>query len=245
MFESLDFFQLVSKGGYTIIILIICSVILIAVLIEKFISLSRIKNPTRKEIDEMKSVIESGDIKTVVEISQKSKMFLGDVLIEGLKNKNGIAIKEAVLRKISQKILLLEKHLFIIGTIGVISPFVGLLGTVLGIMRAFHDLGKYGTGNPSIVSAGVSEALITTAAGLLIAIPSVMFYNYFLKKINHISCDIENTAFEILHSLIHGEIVVQENYIREKPLPNLSDGRQTNKSGQACLPNGNQVKKSG
>ncbi|PKM92795.1 MAG: hypothetical protein CVU80_01505, partial [Elusimicrobia bacterium HGW-Elusimicrobia-4] len=147
MFENLDFFQLLSKGGYTIIILMVCSVVLVAVVIEKFIALSRIKNMSKKEIDEIKSAVASADIKTASEISQKSKTFLGDVLEEGLKNKNSVAIKESVLRKISQKILPLEKHLFIVGTIGVISPFVGLLGTVLGIMRAFHDLGKYGAGN--------------------------------------------------------------------------------------------------
>ncbi|MBI5573119.1 MAG: MotA/TolQ/ExbB proton channel family protein [Elusimicrobia bacterium] len=204
MFESLDFFQLVSKGGYTIVVLMICSVISVAVAVEKFIVLSKMKNMSKKEIDAIQSAVASSDIKAASEISQKSRTFLGDVLAEGLKNKNGVAVKESVLRKISQKVFSLEKYLSAVGTIGAITPFIGLLGTVVGIMRAFHDLGKYGVGNPSIVSSGIAEALIATAAGLLVAIPSVILYNYFSKRINRIAADVENTAFEILNPLIYG-----------------------------------------
>lgn len=206
MFESLDFFQLVSKGGYTIVVLMLCSVISVAVAVEKFIVLSKIKNISKKEIDAIHSAVASSDIKTALEISQKSKTFLGDILAEGFKNKNGVAVKESVLRKISQKVFSLEKYLSAVGTIGAITPFIGLLGTVVGIMRAFHDLGKYGVGNPSIVSAGIAEALIATAAGLLVAIPSVILYNYFSKRINRLAADAENSAFEILNPLIYGSI---------------------------------------
>ncbi|MDD5686837.1 MAG: MotA/TolQ/ExbB proton channel family protein [Elusimicrobia bacterium] len=203
MFESLDFFQLVTKGGYTIVVLILCSIVSVAIVIDKFIAISRIKSLSQKEMDNIKAAVESGDINTAKEISQKNKTLLGEVLIEGLKNKNGIAIKEAVLRKISQKTLSLEKYLSAVGTIGAITPFIGLLGTVIGIMRAFHDLGKYGVGNPSIVSAGIAEALVATAAGLLVAIPSVLLYNYFSKSINHIMVEIENYALEILSPIIY------------------------------------------
>ncbi|HAX62470.1 MAG TPA: hypothetical protein DCX95_07985 [Elusimicrobia bacterium] len=206
MFESLDFFQLISKGGYTIVVLMVCSIISVAVAVEKFIVLSKMKNMSKKEIDGVKSALASSDIKTASEISQKSKTFLGDVLADGLKNKNGAAVKESVLRKISQKILFLEKYLSSLGTIGATAPFIGLLGTVIGIMRAFHDLGKYGVGNPSIVSAGISEALIATAAGLLVAIPSVILYNYFSKRINRLAADVEYAAFEILNPVMYGDI---------------------------------------
>ncbi|MFH0948475.1 MAG: MotA/TolQ/ExbB proton channel family protein [Elusimicrobiota bacterium] len=206
MFESLDFFQLISKGGYTIVVLIICSVISVAVAIEKFIVLLKIKTMSKKEIDEIRISVEAADIKTALEISKKSKTFLGDVLAEGLINKNGVAVKESVLRKISQEVFSFEKYLSTVGTIGAITPFIGLLGTVIGIIRAFHDLGKYGVGNPSIVSAGVAEALIATAAGLLVAIPSVILYNYFSKRINRLAADVENTAFEILNSLIYSPL---------------------------------------
>jgi biopolymer transport protein ExbB len=204
MFESMDFFQLITRGGYTIIVLIICSIISLAVTIEKIIKLSKIKMLSNDKINKIKTAINSNDIEMAKGILQKEKTLLGDVLDEGLKNKDGIAVKEAVLRKTSQQILDLEKYLSAVGTIGAVTPFIGLLGTVIGIMRAFHDLGKYGVGNPSIVSAGIAEALVATAAGLFVAIPSVILYNYFTKRIIRLISEVENTALDILSPIIYG-----------------------------------------
>ena len=192
MFESLNFFQLVSKGGYTIVILMLCSVISVAVAVEKFIVLSKMKNMSKKEIDAIQSAVASSDIKTASEISQKSKTFLGDVLAEGLKNKNGVAVKESVLRKISQKTLSLEKYLSSLGTIGATAPFIGLLGTVLGIMKAFNDLAQASDAGQQTVMAGISVALIATAAGLFVAIPAGIFYNYYTRKVKGIYVSLES-----------------------------------------------------
>ncbi|MDZ7343353.1 MAG: MotA/TolQ/ExbB proton channel family protein, partial [candidate division KSB1 bacterium] len=85
----------------------------------------------------------------------------------------------------------LERYLSILGTMGNIAPFIGLLGTVIGIIRAFHDLAVSGSGGPSVVSAGIAEALITTAAGLVVAIPAVIAYNYFLRRVGTIMSEIE------------------------------------------------------
>lgn len=94
--------------------------------------------------------------------------------------------------------LKLEKYLNILGTIGNIAPFIGLLGTVVGIIRAFHDLSVSGSGGPSVVAAGIAEALLTTAASLVVAIPSVVAYNYFLRRIGTIMVEIE-AAMKMLH----------------------------------------------
>lgn len=203
MFESLNFFQLVSKGGYTIVVLMVCSVISVAVAIEKFMALAKIRTLSKNEVDDIKTAIDSGDIETAKKIAQKSKTILGNVILEGLRNKTGFAVKDAVSIGISQTVLVLEKYLSSMGTIGATAPFIGLLGTVIGIMRAFHDLGKYGVGNPSIVSAGIAEALIATAAGLLVAIPSVILFNYFTRRITRFSVETENKSLEILNPLIY------------------------------------------
>ena len=87
--------------------------------------------------------------------------------------------------------LKLEEYLNILGTMGNIAPFIGLLGTVVGIIRAFQNLAASGSGGPSVVAAGIAEALITTAAGLVVAIPSVVAYNYFLRRIGTIMLEIE------------------------------------------------------
>jgi biopolymer transport protein ExbB len=203
MFESLNFVQLVVKGGYTIFILIICSVISLAVIIQKLLVFRKIKHMTEDEICEIKSAIERGDIKNAAAAAQNSGTLLGDVLAAGLATNNAEAMKSAIARRISREVLHLEKYLPSIGTIGAITPFIGLLGTVIGIMRAFHDLGRYGVGNPAVISIGIAEALIATAAGLMVAIPSVIFYNMFLRKISRVATEVDNAAMEILSPLIH------------------------------------------
>jgi biopolymer transport protein ExbB len=94
-------------------------------------------------------------------------------LVSRLDAEDGMVIE----KEESQEIL--RKRVGLFGTISFISPLIGLLGTVLGVLRAFHDLAKSGSGGPSVVAAGISEALVTTVAGLVVAVPAAMIYNYF------------------------------------------------------------------
>ncbi|MDX2473483.1 MAG: MotA/TolQ/ExbB proton channel family protein [Candidatus Krumholzibacteria bacterium] len=93
---------------------------------------------------------------------------------------------------LSQQKLLLERNTGMLGTMAAIAPLIGLLGTVWGIMRAFHAMGAAGAGAPSVVAAGVAEALVTTAAGLVIAVPAVMLYNHFNRRLNTMLTVAEN-----------------------------------------------------
>ena len=87
-----------------------------------------------------------------------------------------------------------EKNLGWLGTMGNTAPLIGLLGTVWGIMRAFHDLARTGSAGPSVVAAGIAEALFTTAAGLLVAVPAVMLYNHFVRRMTVMLTEAENHA---------------------------------------------------
>lgn len=102
--------------------------------------------------------------------------------------------EEAMQVALSQQKLLLERHTNILGTMAAIAPLIGLLGTVWGIMRAFHDMALTGSAAPSVVAAGVAEALVTTAAGLVIAVPSVMLFNHFTKRLTTMLTVAENHA---------------------------------------------------
>jgi len=192
-----------GKGGYTIIVLVICSIISISVVIQKYFMFSGIKMMTEKEIGVIKSAVAANELDKAKAMAEKSGSYLGRVLAEGLKSQTGEGRKEAIDRAIAAEALALEEYLPAVGTIGNIAPFIGLLGTVVGIMRAFHDLGKYGMGNPSVVSTGISESLIATAAGLLVAIPSVIFYNYYARRINKFMVSVEGLAVEILEPAIY------------------------------------------
>ena len=95
---------------------------------------------------------------------------------------------------LSQQKMLLERNTSMLGTMAAVAPLIGLLGTVWGIMRAFHDMALSGSAAPSIVAAGVAEALVTTAAGLVIAVPAVLLYNHFNRAMNIMLTVSENHA---------------------------------------------------
>jgi biopolymer transport protein ExbB/TolQ len=95
---------------------------------------------------------------------------------------------------LSEQRLQLERNLGVLGTMGNTAPLIGLLGTVWGIMRAFHDMASTGSAGPSVVAAGVAEALFTTAAALVVAVPSVMLYNQFVRRIAVMLTQAENLA---------------------------------------------------
>jgi len=121
------------------------------------------------------------------------QLFVGDADVESTAERLYVAL--------SQQKLLLEKNLNVLGTMAAISPLVGLLGTVMGIMRAFHDMAHVGSAAPSVVAAGVAEALVTTAAGLVIAVPALMMYNHFTRRLNVMLTMAENNARRIRASM--------------------------------------------
>ena len=92
----------------------------------------------------------------------------------------------------------LERYLGILGPLGNISPFIGLIGTVGGIIKAFRDLAMAGGGGPSVVAKGIAEALVATAGGLLVAIPAVIVYNYFMRKVKHLSVEMDVASIRLL-----------------------------------------------
>jgi biopolymer transport protein ExbB/TolQ len=108
-----------------------------------------------------------------------------------------VEIEEKLQIALSEQRLLLERNLGVLGTMGSTAPLIGLLGTVWGIMRAFHDMASTGSAGPSVVAAGVAEALFTTAAGLLVAVPSVLLYNQFVRRIAVMLTVAENQARQL------------------------------------------------
>ena len=104
-------------------------------------------------------------------------------------------------REVTIEVIKLEKYTSVVGTIGNISLYIGLFGTVIGVVRAFHDISSIGTGGISTVIGGVSQALIATATGLMVAIPAVIAYNYFVKRIDQFVNDMELCASELLDAI--------------------------------------------
>ncbi len=136
---------------------------------------------------------------------------LGRILAAGLINMHHEreVMKEAIEETGRQVVLELERFLNTLGTIASITPLLGLLGTVIGMIKVFTAITAHGVGNPTILAGGISEALITTAAGLSVAIPSLMFYRYFRGKVDNLVLNMEEEALKMVE-VIHGEREVAE-----------------------------------
>ncbi len=201
MFKDKGVFEIIHAGGFTIYLLILCSVVSLAVIIERILYYQRRSRVTRPIlIDHLRHEYEAGHIKEAVEICHHADTPFSKVALAGLnlKGHDEKVISNAMEREITIETIKLERFTSIVATIGGTAVYVGLFGTVLGIMRAFGDIGKAGSGGMDVVTTGISEALICTAAGLFVAIPAVVSYNYFMRKIDNFVVDMELAASELM-----------------------------------------------
>jgi biopolymer transport protein ExbB len=187
--------DLIMKGGLTIFVLVFCSILSLKVVVEKFIVFQGIKTKNLDELrDKVIDSLASRDVKSAVHLCKfttwKWLFFtvqspLGSIylyIFENYKLPKEELIDKAY-RRMDRELVKLEKGLGILSTLGSVSPFIGLFGTVIGIIRSFQALSVNQASSYLGVMAGIAEALISTAAGLLVAVPSVMFYNYFIRRI--------------------------------------------------------------
>lgn len=183
-----------TGGEWVIYILILSSVIGVAIMIEKWVLFSR----ERKELQEVKklfgqSIAEEKLEKNLEELGRLSGLS-AQVLCAGLsKISKGVdAVEAAMISLTNQEKQRLESHMIIIGTLGSNAIYVGLFGTVLGVIKAFHDLAQESGAGPEVVMQGLSEALIATAVGLLVSIPCVVAYNVFQKQLKDLLSETES-----------------------------------------------------
>ncbi len=177
----------VTQGGsdailYFMIFLSICS---LAVIIERFIYLRGVTAISKKVIARAQEALKANDLKVLEDLSKNHDSLEGRMLNIALRHretKGKEGMEEVMEGYLLMEKPLLEKNLGFLNTLGNNAPFIGLLGTVLGVVRAFSDLAG-SQGNPAIVMQGISEALVATAVGLFVAIPAVASYNYFIKQV--------------------------------------------------------------
>ncbi len=198
-------FELLSRGGPLMIALLICSVLSLAIIIERLFSLRQSRLMRIDILMEVEIAIKKKDLAGALEWVDKAASPMLKIakvaLINSSKPKQDLktSIEEAGRIEIPK----IEKFMTILQTITVISPLLGLLGTVTGMIKVFQTIVTEGTGNAAILAGGISEALLTTAAGLSIAIPTLIFYNYFNKKIEHMIVEMEHLSVTLLELLTH------------------------------------------
>jgi len=170
--------------------LAVCSVLIVAVAIERWAVLRRERRDVTRFIERVRGAL-ARSREEALRICREDCSSLGDVAAIAFEDG---AKAETVLAGAAAKTEALERPLAVIGTVASIAPFIGLFGTVIGIMRAFRDVSRYGGAAAARVSTGISEALIATAAGLFVAIIATVLYNYFVSWIGRIESELEYAA---------------------------------------------------
>ena len=212
------FLQLIAHGGITMVILAIFSIFSLAVIGERFYAYRKAQKATQEVAEKALQYVADGKMAEALRLCERNtgspvaKVLEAGLLVvvdqanpamSGDRFSRRIeSCKGAMQRTTSAEIIRLEGYLGSLATLGNISPFVGLFGTVLGIIRAFEAISKTGSGGLGTVSAGIAEALVATAAGLFVAIPAVMAYNYFLGRVKLFATAMDNAASEMVDRLL-------------------------------------------
>lgn len=197
--------ELVKAGGWLMWPIILCSILMLIIIIERAIKLkSSTVTPAHLREQLMQRLIEQGDIDRESLENVKQNSPLGDILATGLMNRQyGIhSMTMHMENRASIAIHQLEKNINMLGTIGAIAPLLGLLGTVIGIITAFLAITAGSMQDPALLAAGVSQALITTAGGMLVAIPAVIAYRVFQRRIVDINAAFEQEAGLMMQELL-------------------------------------------
>jgi len=197
------FYNIMEKGGYLMWPIVACSVIALGVFIERMVALRSEKVIPRNLLDKVRSLVSGGKITDAATLCEGNESPLAAVLAAGLKTSNRpIRIRlEAMEEAGKQEAALLERFLGVVGTIAAISPLLGLLGTVTGMIKIFQKVTSSGVGDPRILAGGIWEALITTAAGLTVAIPAYVAYRYLLSRAEWLILEMEHAATGIMQEI--------------------------------------------
>lgn len=214
------------KSSFVMMLLLGCSLIAVTFVIERWLYLKRSAINADIFFTQIREALQRGGLDAAVSICNTSFSAMSAVVRAGLEHSPGgpKATEEIMEAVAMEERARLEKNLNVLGTLGNIAPLIGLFGTVLGIIHAFHAMAMNGTAGPSIISAGIAEALLTTAAGLVVAVPAVVFYNHYVRLVANIMTDIEAVG-KRLSLLLHGsrpnvmQVLPQNNHVKINTVP--------------------------
>lgn len=199
-------FEIIVSGGWLMIPIILCSLIVVGVSIERYWTLNPGKIAPRTLLAQVWSWLKNNQMDAAKLRELKQSSALGSILAAGLSNsKQGRDVmKDSIQEAANQVIHDLEKYISLLGTIANIAPLLGLLGTVFGMIQTFNAIMIQGSGNTGALAGGISVALITTAAGLIVAIPATISHRFFQRRIDSIVVVLEEESIKLVDAL-HSE----------------------------------------
>jgi biopolymer transport protein ExbB len=196
-------FEIVKSGGIVMVPIILCSILAVAITLERLWTLRDQKVVPEELTDKIWQWVENRSLsdKQIMALQQHSP--LGRVLAAGLANRyrDRLVMMEAIEDAGRHVMHDLERYLNTLATIASISPLLGLLGTVMGMIRTFRAVTIAGIGDPSALAGGIAEALVTTAGGLIVAIPSLVAYRYLRGKVDALVIDMEKESLRLVQAI--------------------------------------------
>ena len=204
--QGLDLLAIIQQGAIATYPLILLSIISVTVVFERLWSLRNLSSVTLRIADSLQEPLKKGQRDLAVAIcKQNANSPAGRIFLNILSHENisrAEAANSIATEAMFEETQKLKKHLWILGTVASSAPFIGLLGTVIGIIRSFESMAVAGTGGFAVVAAGISEALVATALGLAVAIIAVIFYNYFQTRIGSLNALFRIQVGKVLQSAV-------------------------------------------
>ncbi|HEX4046238.1 MAG TPA: MotA/TolQ/ExbB proton channel family protein [Elusimicrobiota bacterium] len=188
------------RGSFTLVVLMFLSVLSVTFALERWWYFRGASGKSDDILGPVRKQLEGGKTDGAVAWCQKHPSAVAQVVGYGLlyAGRSRKDLEELMTSKLKEERMKLERYLAILGTLGNIAPFIGLFGTVVGIIKAFRDLAASGTGGPSVVAQGIAEALVSTAAGLIVAIPAAILYNYFMGRLKRLTVEMEVASARLI-----------------------------------------------
>ena len=203
--EGLSVLDMIRQGAYVTYPLIVMSMITITIICERLWALRGLVSGTLRVAGALVGHLQKGDFTAALAAAQQhQKTPAGRVFRDVIAQQEGESLEylaEVVEDRRFEEVEALKGGIWVLGTVGVSAPFIGLLGTVIGIIKSFHNMAIQGSGGFAVVAGGISEALIATALGLAVAIIAVIFYNYFHTKLERIEAVLTIGSDRLLEAL--------------------------------------------
>ena len=197
--------DLFTRGGPLMYPILMCSVIGWAIFMERILAFIKVRRHLVSLQSSVKSFLQADNAKAAVDLCAEEKSPLARILLVVLKNCGG---QRTYLKSLAEEVgereaVALQRYLGLLGTIANITPLLGLLGTVLGMIKAFKVIATQGMGTPATLGGGISEALITTAAGLAVAVPMILLHRYLSSRSERLVLELEEVTMQIV-DLVEG-----------------------------------------
>ncbi len=195
--------EIVKSGGWLMLPIILCAIIAMGIILERWWTLQQKRVIPEDLTSKVWGWVKKNqlDQKQIQTLHQGSA--LGQILAAGLINRDRerSILKDAIEDTGRHVVHELERYLEALGTVAAVSPLLGLLGTVIGMVDVFTEITTHGVGNPAALAGGIAQALITTAAGLTVAIPALVGYRYFRNRVDTLVVDMEKEAIKLVEAL--------------------------------------------